>query len=81
MREIIKLAMRYLLKYLDEEMEGRVILRSVLTFKYLKHSITKIVFDYERPKPIPRSNTIPLTNVTSVTLKDLNPFLDLTPYH
>ena len=65
--------MRYLLKYLDEEFQGRIILKSILIFKDLKYSINKNRFDFERPKPIPRSNTILLTKVTSVILT-LNQF-------
>ena len=37
--EIIKLIMRYLLKYLDEELEGNIILKSILIFKGLKYRI------------------------------------------
>ena len=65
--------MRYLLKYLDEEFEGRIILKCILIFKDLKYSINKNRFDFERSKPIPRSNTILLTKVTSVILT-LNQF-------
>jgi len=36
--EIIKLIMRYLLKYLDEEFEGKIILKCILIFKDLKYS-------------------------------------------
>jgi hypothetical protein len=38
-REIIKLTVRYLLKYLDEEFEGKIILKSILIFKGLRKSI------------------------------------------
>ena len=41
--EIIKLIMRYLLKYLEEEFEGKVILKCILIFKDLKYSKRNIV--------------------------------------
>jgi hypothetical protein len=66
--------MRHLLNYLDEELEGKIILNSILIFKYPKYSITKTAFDFERPKLIPSSNTIVVTKVTAVTLT-LNQFL------
>jgi hypothetical protein len=56
-KEIIKPIMRYLLKYLFEKFEQKIILKSNIIFKYLKYTITKY----------------------RLTLKDLNPFLDLTP--
>jgi hypothetical protein len=40
-RKIIKIIMRYLLKYLDEEFEGKIILKSILIFMDLKCSIKK----------------------------------------
>jgi hypothetical protein len=40
-REIIKLKMRYLLKCLDEKLEGNIILKSILIFNDLKYRINK----------------------------------------
>jgi hypothetical protein len=39
-RKSIKLIMRYLLKYLEDS-EGKMILKSILIFKYLKCHINK----------------------------------------
>jgi hypothetical protein len=60
--------MRYLLKCLNEELEGKILLQFILIFKDLECSIDKnIVLLFERHKPSPRPKTIILTNVTAVT--------------
>ena len=38
--ENIELILRYLLKYLEEGIEGKIILKSILVFKDLKYSIS-----------------------------------------
>jgi len=40
-REIMKLIMRYLSRCLDEEFEGKIILKYILIFKDLKYRINK----------------------------------------
>jgi len=58
----------YLLKYLDEESEGKIILKSILIFKDLKCLINKnnLLFS-ERHKHNPNSNTVIITKVMAVT--------------
>jgi len=50
-RENIQLILRYLLKYLEEEFEGKIILKSILVFKDLKYSINKNSFSLIRLNP------------------------------
>jgi hypothetical protein len=58
----------YLLKYLDEESEGKLILKSIFIFKDLKFLIKqKNVLLFERHKHSPNSNTLIITKVMAVT--------------
>jgi hypothetical protein len=58
----------YLLKYLDEESEGKIILKSIFIFKDLKCLIKQNnVLLFERHKHSPKSNTIIITEVIAVT--------------
>ena len=51
--------MTHLLKNLDDESEGKIILKSVLKFKDLICGVNKnSVWLFERHKPSPRPNTI-----------------------
>ena len=63
----IKLNMRKLLKHLDEESEGKIILKSILIFKGLKCLINKKAFCCLKNKHIPKPNTLILTEVNAVT--------------
>jgi hypothetical protein len=64
----IRLIVLYLLKYVDEESEGKLILKSVLIFKDLKCLIKQNnVLLSETHKHSPNSNTVIKTKVMAVT--------------
>ena len=64
----IRLIMLYLLKYLDEESEGKIILKSILIFKDIKCLINRNnVLLFERHKHSPQYNTVIITEVMAVT--------------
>jgi hypothetical protein len=64
----VRLIMLYLLKYLDEESEGNIILKSILIFKDLQCLINKNnVLLFEIHKHGPKSNNVIITEVMAVT--------------
>ena len=63
----IRLSMLYLLKYLDEEFEGKLILKSILIFKDLKCLKNKnYVLLFERHKHSPISSAVIIAEVMAV---------------
>ena len=60
--------MLYLLKYLDEETERKLILKSILIFKDLKCLINRNnLLLFERHSQSPQYNTLIITEVMAVT--------------
>ena len=59
--------MRCSLKNLDENSEGKIILKSIFLFKQLQYSVNKYrLLLFERHKLSPRSNIIIITKVMAV---------------
>jgi hypothetical protein len=64
----VRLIVLYLLKYLDEESEGKIILKSILMFKHLQCLFNRNnVLQFERHKRSPQSNIVIITEVMAVT--------------
>jgi hypothetical protein len=64
---VVRLIMLYLLKYLDEESEGKIILNSILIFKDVQCLINKNnLLQFESCKPRSKSNTVIITEITTV---------------
>jgi hypothetical protein len=64
----VRLIMLYLLKYLDEESERKIILKSILIFKDLQCLMNKNnVLLFEIHKHNPKSNNVIITEVMAVT--------------
>jgi hypothetical protein len=58
----------YLLKYLDEESEVKIILKSIYIFKDLNYLFKQNnLLLFERHKYSPKSNTVIITKVMAVT--------------
>ena len=66
--EIGTFIVRYLLKNIDDKIEGKIILKSTLSLQNLTCIINRNrVLLCDRHKPSPRSNTVKIPNFTALT--------------